>query len=242
VILTSLWFSQTVYGNGCIECHSNSDFYVQERKLHTYYQDWLSSPHREAGLTCDFCHGGDVTAVDRDSAHQSILKLSDPESRLYYKNLPTTCGSCHSEKLAAFEQSKHYRALMEDRTAPSCTTCHRAMHPKPHYRDIIAQSCRACHFPENPEQLPQVADRADEYLHRLSIAKVYMSWVANFYEKQGWPYNTREEIELVKSNYQAAVTRVHRFDLETLDENSAEILAELEEMFKQAWDEKPTPD
>jgi hypothetical protein len=33
---------------------------------------------------------------------------------------------------------------------------------------------------------------------------------------------------------------VHRFDLVTMDESSAEILAELEEVFKEAWDERPT--
>jgi hypothetical protein len=156
--------------------------------------------------------------------------------------LPTTCGTCHSEKLAAFEQSKHYKALMDGRAAPSCTTCHRAMHPKPHYRDIVEQSCRACHFPENPEHLPQVADRADEYLHRLSIAKVYMSWLTGFYEKQGWPGNTQKEIGLIRIKHQAAVTKVHRFDLETIDVSSAEILAEVERIFKHAWDEKPSPE
>jgi hypothetical protein len=107
---------------------------------------------------------------------------------------------------------------------------------RPHYRDIVKQSCRTCHFDQNPRNLPLVADRADEFLHRLSIAKVYLAWTAVFYEEQGWPDNSQQ----INRKYDEAVTRVHRFDLVTMDESSAEILAELEEVFKEAWDERPT--
>lgn len=239
VVLATTLLAGVASGNGCIDCHSNPDFYVQERILYTYYQDYISSPHKAAGLTCDFCHGGDPAAIDQQTAHQSILKITDSASKLYYKNLPETCGLCHADKLAQFKQSKHFNALMHDETAPSCTTCHSAMRPRPHYRDIVKQSCRTCHFDQNPRNLPLVADRADEFLHRLSIAKVYLAWTAVFYKEQGWPLNTQQEIEDVSRKYDEAVTRVHRFDLVTMDESSAEILAELEEAFKKAWDERP---
>ena len=238
-VLATIFFSGAASGNGCINCHSNPDFYVQDRKLHTYYQDWITSPHKAAGLTCDFCHGGDPAATDKETAHQSILKITDPASKLHYKKLPETCGFCHSDKLAQFKQSKHFKALMHERSAPSCTTCHSAMRPRPHYRDIVTQSCRTCHFDQNPRNLPLVADRADEFLHRLSIAKVYLAWTTVFYEEQGWPFNSQQEIEGINRKYDEAVTRVHRFDLVMMDESSAEILAELEEMFKKAWDKRP---
>ena len=240
VVVATTVLSGNAYGNSCIGCHSDPDFYVQDRKLHTYYQDWLKSPHKSAGLTCNFCHGGDPAVADKEIAHESILKITDPESRLHYKNLPGTCGSCHSGKLAQFKQSKHFIALMKDQSAPSCTTCHSAMRPRPSYRDIVKQSCRTCHFDQNPQHLPLVADRADEFLHRLSIAKVYLNWVSVFYEGQDWPSNTQQEITAISSEYDAAVTQVHRFDLATMDESSAEILGVLEEMFKKAWDTRPT--
>ncbi len=240
VVLTTAFLSGAASGNDCINCHSNPDFYVQDRKLHTYYQDWITSPHKAAGLTCDFCHGGDPAATDKETAHQSILKITDPASKLHYKKLPETCGFCHSDKFAQFKQSKHFKALMHEISAPSCTTCHSAMRPRPHYRDIVKQSCRTCHFDENPRNLPLVADRADEFLHRLSIAKVYLAWTTVFYEEQGWPFNSQQEIEGINRKYDEAVTRVHRFDLVMMDESSAEILAELEEMFKKAWDKRPT--
>jgi len=227
-------------GNSCVDCHSNPDFYVQERLLHTYYQDWLKSPHREAGMTCDFCHAGDPDAPAKEAAHQSILKVTDPGSRLFYKTLPQTCGSCHEDKLEQFKQSKHFQALMSNRSAPSCTTCHSAMRPRPNYRDIVSQSCRTCHFDENPQQLPLVADQADMFLHRLSIAKVYLDWMTVFYREQGWPADTEQIMRDITQKYNAAVSRVHRFDLGSMDESSAEILEELEVMFKKAWDDRPT--
>ena len=242
VLIATTFLSGAAYGNSCIDCHSDPEFYVQDRKLHTYYQDWTTSPHSAAGLTCDFCHSGDSAATDKETAHRSILKITDPASKLFYKNLPETCGSCHSDKLVQFKQSKHFKALMSDESAPSCTTCHSAMRPRPDYRDIVKQSCRTCHFDQNPRNLPLVADRADEFLHRLSIAKVYLAWMTVFYEEQGWPCKSQQEIEALSSKYDEAVTRVHRFDLVTMDESSAEILAELEAMFKTAWDEKPTPE
>lgn len=234
--------TSAVASNGCIQCHSDPNFYVQDRKLHVYYQEWLKSPHQEAGLTCDFCHGGEPGVNEKEAAHRTILKITDPQSRLFYKNLPETCGSCHADKLAQFKLSKHFLALMEDKTAPSCTTCHSAMRPRPNYRDIVKQSCRTCHFDDNPQGLPLVADRADEFLHRLSIGKVYLAWLTVYYEEQDWPCKTQQEVEAITEKYNAAVTRVHRFDLATMDGSSAEILAELEEMFKAAWDERPTPE
>jgi len=43
VVLTTALLSGVASGNGCIDCHSNPDFYVQERLLYTYYQDYISS-------------------------------------------------------------------------------------------------------------------------------------------------------------------------------------------------------
>lgn len=227
-----------VYSNGCEDCHSDPDFYVQSRKIHTYYQNWIKSPHKEAGLSCNYCHGGDASTADKQTAHKDILHVTDPKSRLYFKNLPETCGNCHADKLKQFKQSKHYKALMADTVAPSCTTCHSAMNARPNYRDILEKSCRTCHNEENAPSIPLVADRAGEYLHRLSIARVYLGWTKVYYESQGWPLNTKQEVGNIAGKYDEAVTRVHSFDLIKMDESSNEILVTLEAMFKEAWNEK----
>jgi formate-dependent nitrite reductase cytochrome c552 subunit len=242
VAFGATFLSSASSGNGCIDCHSNPDYYVQDRKLYTYYQDYIASPHKAAGLTCDFCHGGDPVATNMETAHKTILRITDPASKLYYRNLPDTCGFCHSDKLAQFKQSKHFDALMHERSAPSCTTCHSAMRPRPHYRDIVKQSCVTCHFDQNPRNLPLIAERADEFLHRLSIAKAYLDWMTGFYDEQGWPLNSQQEIADISRKYDESVARVHRFDLVAMDESSAEILNQLEAAFRKAWDEKPKAD
>ena len=224
--------------NGCIDCHSDTDFFVQDRKLYNYYQDFIKSPHSEAGMTCNFCHGGDPEAVDRESAHATIPQMTDETNKLYYKNLPETCGSCHSAKLAQFKQSKHYKKLMSNSVAPSCTTCHSAMNPRPDYRDIVDDSCRNCHNTSNAHAIPLIADQADEYLYRLSIGKVYLGWTTDYYQSQDWPGDTQQQIEEITRQYADAVTRVHSFDIKKMDESSADILEKLTALFERGWEEK----
>jgi formate-dependent nitrite reductase cytochrome c552 subunit len=229
-------------GNGCIDCHSDSDFYVQDRKIYNYYQDFINSPHSDAGLTCDFCHGGDANAANMESAHEAISPITDPKSKLYYKNLPETCGTCHADKLTQFKQSKHYKALMSDSLAPSCTTCHSAMNPRPDYRAIIDNSCRTCHKQANAPRIPLVADKADEFLYRLGIAKVYLGWTTNYYESMEWPGDSQQLIRDISHDYDRAVTRVHSFDLGKMDKSSEEILAKLTEIFERSWEQKINTD
>ena len=233
-----LFLPRLSHGNGCIDCHSDPDFFVQDRKLYSYYQDYIKSPHSEAGLTCDYCHGGNAQAADQESAHKEIPQLTDTASKLYYKNLPETCGSCHTDKLAQFKQSKHYKALMSDKLAPSCATCHSPMNPRPDYREIIDKSCRNCHNEKNAPQIPLVADRADDVLHRLSIAKVYLGWTAVYYASMDWPGDSQQQVDDISREYSAAVSRVHSFDLCKMDESSDQILTKLTDIFENAWKEK----
>lgn len=224
--------------DSCEACHSDSGFFVQNRTLHDYYQDWLKSPHASIGLSCSNCHGGDPSAADFEAAHAGVRQINDPESTLYYKNQPNTCGVCHADKTEQFQQSKHYKALVSDTLAPTCTTCHRGMNRRPYFRDIVVDACETCHNEENADRVPLVADKAREYLQRLNIAKGYLGWTGFYYESHGWPGNTKAEVAAIAAKYDEAVTRVHRFDLEAMDESSNEILAQLELMFQKAWQER----
>lgn len=228
--------------DGCEACHSDSGFFVKNKKLHDYYQDWLKSPHAAVGLSCSDCHGGDASAADFDTAHAKVRHFNDPDSRLYYKNQPVTCGTCHADKAEQFRQSKHFKALVADTLAPTCTTCHRGMNRRPDFRDIVTDACETCHNEENAGRVPLVADQAREYLQRLNIAKGYLGWTSFYYESHGWPENTKAEVAAIATRYDAAVTRVHRFDLKAMDESSNEILVELADMFQKAWQERQGPD
>lgn len=223
-------------GDSCEDCHSDAKFFVQDKKLFTYYQDWLGSPHKAAGLTCDDCHGGDPKAPTKAGAHKGVLRVSDPESPVYYRNQPQTCGACHEQIAAAFAQSKHFKALLDDTDAPSCATCHRAMFKRTSFAKIAQRACATCHNPEGVTSVPLVVERADEILHRVNIIRTYLNWLTKHYADKGWPGYSRKTISRLRTDYKQIVLVLHRLDLAAADDASAGLLIELKAKFKEAWD------
>lgn len=226
--------SSTWSANGCIDCHKNPDFYARYPKLYKYFQEWTDSPHSQAGLTCNDCHGGDPDASTAEAAHARMRPPSDPKSKLYYSNQPRTCGSCHSDKREQFVQSKHYKALISQQTAPTCTTCHPAMGRRPYLRTIVLNTCRTCHEEGNRRHLPEIVDDAERVLQQMNVAQGFLGWTRVHYEALGWPDDSRQRIEDLEDRYEAIVARVHRFDLKKTDDESAQILAELRQIFEDA--------
>jgi formate dehydrogenase gamma subunit len=144
--------SRAVTGSGfCASCHGEE------------VRQYNASIHGNAHLrgngdvpTCQSCHG----------ATHGALAASDPHSPVNKKNLPATCGSCHSNaKLAAkymftevrpveaYEQSVHGRAIERGNlNAASCNDCH-GTHDilpvsDPHskiWKQNVASTCGQCH-------------------------------------------------------------------------------------------------
>ncbi len=106
----------------CGKCHSNPNL-VKDHLISVANptESYLSSGHAQAiaggnleAAACTNCHG----------AHD-LLPSDDPESRVYRKNIPETCGSCHPEALAEYERSIHGRAMKAGiKDAPTCADCH----------------------------------------------------------------------------------------------------------------------
>ncbi|MCX9085362.1 MAG: ammonia-forming cytochrome c nitrite reductase subunit c552 [Candidatus Methanoperedens sp.] len=124
-----------------LECHED-----KVRQLATAnYQQWSESVHALKGVTCEACHGGDVTQTTKEKAHVDFKSNTDPLSPVYYTNVPETCGKCHQKELDNFKNSIHYQKLESLQLAPTCTTCH---HPhtftKPNPEDFRV-SCGNCH-------------------------------------------------------------------------------------------------
>src|SRR5512141_962956 len=95
-------------GNSCVHCHSGlpgSSFVGA--KSHS----WTGSAHQKRGVTCDKCHGGNPAAPGEKEAHQGVLGSKNPQSSIYYKNIPSTCGKCHGAEYFKFKRSLHYRLL-----------------------------------------------------------------------------------------------------------------------------------
>lgn len=224
--------------NTCETCHSQHKFFSQNKRVYDYYQDWLTSPHREAGITCEQCHGGNPKASDKQKAHMGVQGVSDPNSRVFYQNQPKTCGTCHARVAEQFTHSAHYRALHENVAAPDCSTCHRAMNRKPYFHDIVENACRTCHSTISPDQERPVAELAHEILHRLNISKGYLGWTLVYYESKGWPEQTKQELTTLREKYHDILATGHSFDLQRSEQASVELLAELKIIFRKAWSER----
>lgn len=220
--------------NQCISCHQNHDFYAQYPKLYQYYRDWVESPHRQAGATCDDCHGGNPNAPSMGEAHVGVLPLSDKRSALHYQKQPETCGRCHEDKRSQFVRSKHYEALSGQRAAPTCTTCHPAMNRRPDYRVMVLNACRNCHGEENSENLPLVSEQASDVFHQLNVARGFLGWANIYYESHGWPDDSAARVRELRERYQTVLDQVHRFDMQQTEIAVTEIQGELRQMFDAA--------
>lgn len=127
--------------NSCINCHEN----LTAKNVSVNYQRWSDSVHSSYFVTCDACHGGNPNVNSQAEAHSSLKNFTDPQSPIYFKNVPETCGKCHETELEHFKNTMHYQRLRAESSAPSCATCH-----KPHSFKVLKASelstlCSVCH-------------------------------------------------------------------------------------------------
>ncbi len=220
--------------NGCVSCHQRSEFFAQYPKLHEYYQKYLVSPHNQAGVTCDACHGGNARSNSAKKAHIGVLPMNDTNSTVHYQKQPDTCGRCHTDKREQFVQSRHYAALMDQRAAPTCTTCHPAMSSRPELRSIVLNACRNCHGEGNSGGLPLIADQAERVFGQLNIAGGLLGWTRIHYESHGWPNESKQHVRDLESRHAEIITRVHQFDLGQTETATIGLLADLRNIFDEA--------
>lgn len=117
----------------CASCHQQES------------EDFAEGIHSENGLTCTTCHEAHDTGA---GVHED--SMSDP------KNIPETCGSCHSQEVVkSYQDSFHGRALFLGNTeAADCAGCHDAHKivestdpDSPVAAANIPDTCGECHEP-----------------------------------------------------------------------------------------------
>ncbi len=148
----------------CADCHFANPGSVSAGHL----SEWDLSGHGRNNVGCETCHGGNPRSFEPFVAHQDILARTNPASPVHATNLPTTCGTCHTGPLVAFQRSKHYELLRAgNKNGPTCTTCHGEaagvrLSPK-----ALEGQCASCHgagkLAPHPE-FPVQARLADEGL------------------------------------------------------------------------------
>ncbi len=142
-----------------LECHED----IIRKTAKDNFQQWSDSEHSKYYVTCNACHGGDPNAKTKAEAHAAMKNITDPNSTIYFKNIPETCGKCHTEELNNFKNTMHYQRLKAESRAPSCITCH-----KPHTFKVLKASeltplCSVCHNPNDqvaPANVPKDAENA----------------------------------------------------------------------------------
>ena len=107
----------------CARCHANAG---EMEKFHLRQSNPVGSYERSVhgralvekqalnAAVCTDCHGS-------HDLHQS----TNTASKLYWRNVPATCGRCHENVERTYIHSVHGKAVTEGvRDAPVCTDCH----------------------------------------------------------------------------------------------------------------------
>ena len=234
-IIFSLWFAlilssplQAKTGDSCIDCHSDSNFLVTNQKLHRYYQDWLHSPHYQAGVNCSACHRGDPKTSNKTKAHKSKGKSLNA---LNFKNIPKTCSTCHQDIYKGYKKSLHSKKLKEKgkhRLGPNCVTCHGAMSNAALNVTTVRQTCASCHNAKLKSR-PEVPAQVESLLNKfLSIHRFY-----RYVSTKGDPVKTREFLLDIDQRMKQLSKKWHSFNLEAIAADTHTILELLQKKRKE---------
>jgi cytochrome b subunit of formate dehydrogenase len=166
-------FKDSIHGAmfTCVDCHTDVKSAAHE-----------TTPKR---ISCATCHADEQAAYDRSfhgkaaqlgnttaatcvdchgSPHES-LPAGDPKSRVYHANIPSTCGTCHSQQfvmeknglsvqmVASYQQSVHGHAVANgSEKAAVCTDCHGTHEvldakdsKSPIFKFNVPLTCGKCH-------------------------------------------------------------------------------------------------
>jgi len=141
----------------CFACHNRLG-----GKLGAPAKEHFGSVHREAGVACVTCHGGNPSLPTEEGMDRRYGFRGKPATR----DIPEFCARCHSDvtmmrqynlrtdQLAEYRTSRHGRLLYEknDTRVAVCTSCHgrheirRKSDPEsPVYRTNVPRMCGTCH-------------------------------------------------------------------------------------------------
>lgn len=135
----------------CARCHGKADemekFHFSQQGPTISYEKSvhgvaLLQKHVDRAAVCTDCHGS-----------HDLLKANNPESRLHWQRITSTCGACHANIMDEYARSVHGRAMVAGkRHAPVCTDCHGehalasvASEKSPVSASRVSETCSQCH-------------------------------------------------------------------------------------------------
>lgn len=164
--------------NTCGQCHGKTEqmarFHLGQAAPVASYAHSVHGLAQAKGATsaavCTDCHGS-----------HDLHKATNPASKLYWQNIPATCGKCHENIRQTYLRSVHGVATMSGkRDAPVCTDCHGEhsidavkLATSKVFPSHIPETCGQCHGTERivtKYQLPaHVVETYMESFHGLSL-------------------------------------------------------------------------
>lgn len=205
--------------NGCVACH---DTLPENTRFAGRHKDFSGSVHQRAGITCDACHAGDPATNDKKRAHVGVYPAGDPKSRVYFQNVPDTCGRCHTAQLTAFTQSVHYAQLKKSGKGPNCVTCHGSMATRVLRPAEAKEFCLTCHNERLGIQ-PHRPYEAEATLTLMEETRTLVDWAGEFAAMaKGRPPSTAED-DLASARTALAQARQawHTFNLSEVRQHLA---------------------
>ena len=156
-----------------LDCHATTIDEIAKSN----YEQWTHSKHALFNVTCDNCHSGNSSSDVKEIAHTGVSRSSETNSTVFYRNVPETCGKCHSNELNQFKDSLHYQRLKALKQAPTCDTCH-----EPHEFKVLNNTefqdlCSSCHntemkiAPDIPEKAVNAFENAEKLKNEIRKAQ-----------------------------------------------------------------------
>jgi len=212
--------------NSCIECHSDSELMVTNKKLYDYFLRWGDSIHKQEGVSCDDCHGGNPGASDKKRAHNGGLGGAAATSAVNFRNIPDTCGECHDDIFEGFQKSDHFEHVLleqnEELQGPTCVTCHGAINVATLNVTTVEEICQQCHNEESDNQ-PANPREARALLNRLLSIHRYYRYIT----VRGDPVETKPFFARIDAQISDLAVTWHSFDLETIAKKTEAVLGDL---------------
>jgi hypothetical protein len=226
--------------DSCVECHGQASFLVTNKKLYDYFQLWSSSVHRQEEVSCVDCHGGNPEAATESKAHGGDLDAADAQSAVNFRNIPKTCGGCHSDIYEGFRESTHFEhvvsASQEDQ-GPTCVTCHGSLNVAVLNVNTVEETCRQCHN-EKSENSPENPQQARTLLNRfLSIHRYY-----RYITVRSDPAKAKQFFEAVNAQIHDLSVTWHTFDLAEIGEKTEVVLHTLRTRRQEIANTRKKPD
>ncbi|MHC4404220.1 MAG: hypothetical protein ACYTG0_31585 [Planctomycetota bacterium] len=137
--------------NACAMCHGEADLWDEDSlRLYMPAERFADDVHRQKGVNCHDCHGGDPSVFDASELHRQDFR--DLE------NVKDVCGNCHQEQPVSLRKGVHAKAGERDErgrgTPMDCGGCHgddpHLIYPagdsrSPVFPNLQVETCGNCH-------------------------------------------------------------------------------------------------